>query len=85
MARALIDDVLLFLLPFAVFAGWLVVSRRNPLLWSHWSEQATRLAIAGAAFVILSFVVVALTAERHRDGFVPTHIENGRVVPGQFR
>ncbi|KMO31772.1 hypothetical protein VQ02_25365 [Methylobacterium variabile] len=85
MARALIDDVLLFLLPFGVFAAWLLVRQRNPLLWSHWSPQAVRLAIAGAALVIASFVVVALTAERHRDGFVPTHIENGRVVPGQFR
>ncbi|MFH6781731.1 MULTISPECIES: DUF6111 family protein [Methylobacterium] len=85
MARALIDDMLLFLLPFAAFGLWLVLSRRNPLRWAAWSDQSLRLAIAGAALVIASFVVVALTAERHQDGFVPTHIENGRVVPGQFR
>ncbi len=85
MARALIDDILLFLLPFAAFGVWLVLRQRSPLRWVHWSDQAARLAIAGAALVILSFVVMALTSERHRDGFVPTHIENGRVVPGQFR
>ncbi|AWB19706.1 hypothetical protein DA075_01125 [Methylobacterium currus] len=85
MARALIDDILLFLVPFGLFAVWLVLRQRSPLRWIHWSDHAARLAIAGAALVILSFLAVALTAERHRDGFVPTHIENGRVVPGQFR
>jgi hypothetical protein len=85
MARALIDDILLFLLPFGIFALWLIFRQRSPLRWIHWSDQAARLAIAGATLVILSFLAVALTAERHRDGFVPTHIENGRVVPGQFR
>ncbi|KMO40926.1 DUF6111 family protein [Methylobacterium aquaticum] len=85
MARALIDDILLFLLPFALFGAWLVLRQRSPLRWIHWSDQAVRLAIAGAALVIASILGVALTAERHRDGFVPTHLENGRVVPGQFR
>ena len=61
MARALIDDILLFLLPFAAFGVWLVVRQRSPLRWVHWSDQAARLAIAGAALVILSFVVMALT------------------------
>ncbi|GJD47561.1 hypothetical protein OPKNFCMD_0269 [Methylobacterium crusticola] len=85
MIRALVDDLLLFLLPFALFGGYLVLRRRNPLLWTHWSDNGLRLAIAGAVLIIASLVDAGFRAERHRDGFVPTHIENGRVVPGQFR
>ena len=32
-----------------------------------------------------SLVLTGLFSERHPDGYVPAHMENGRLVPGQFR
>ncbi|ACA18817.1 conserved hypothetical protein [Methylobacterium sp. 4-46] len=85
MIRAVADDLILFFLPFALFGIYLVLSRRSPLVWLHWSDHALRLALAGAVLVVGSLLAAGLFAERHGHGFVPTHIENGRVVPGQFR
>ena len=85
MLRAIIEEALLFLVPFGLFALYLALRRRNPLLWAHWEAQAGWLVIAGLGFVIAALLYTGLTAERHEGGFVPPHLENGRVVPGQFR
>ncbi len=85
MTRALLGELLLFFVPFVVFALYLVLRKRNPLLWSHWSDQTFWLVSAGLLLAIASFLIAGLTAERHVGAFVPTHVENGRVVPGQFR
>ena len=93
MTRAVIQGLVLFLLPFVLFATSieaaglqrrLVSRRRNPLTWSHWSDQSLWLAIAGLSFVIVSLVATGLLAERQTGIYVPTHVENGRVVPGHF-
>ncbi|MBQ0819755.1 DUF6111 family protein [Microvirga terrae] len=84
MTRAVVQGLVLFLLPFVLFGVYLVVRRRNPLIWSHWSDQSLWLAIAGLSFVIASLVATGLLAERETGTYVPTHVENGRVVPGHF-
>jgi hypothetical protein len=83
--RTIIEEALLFLIPFGLFALWLAATRRSPLARSHWSGATFWLVIAGLAVALLALVVTGFTAERHEHGFVPTHMENGRVVPGQFR
>lgn len=85
MTRAFLQGLVLFLLPFLLFGLYLVIRRRNALVWSSWSTQSLWLAIAGLAMVIASLLVTGLTSERQTGAFVPTHMENGRVVPGQFQ
>ena len=85
MIRAIFGEALLFLLPFAVFALFLILKRRNPLRLAAWSDSALWLVIAGLACVILAFIVTGITSEREIGAFVPPHLEDGRVVPGQFR
>ncbi|MBF9197220.1 DUF6111 family protein [Microvirga terrestris] len=85
MTRAVIQGLVLFLLPFVLFGAYLVIRRRNPLLWSHWSSQSAWLTIAGLGFVVISLIVTALLEERQTGAYVPTHMENGRVVPGHFQ
>lgn len=84
MTRAVVQGLVLFLLPFVLFAVYLLIRRRNPLIWSHWNDQSLWLAIAGLSFVIISLVATGLLAERQTGTYVPTHVENGRVVPGHF-
>ncbi|GLS45206.1 DUF6111 family protein [Methylobacterium brachythecii] len=85
MLRWIIEEVPLFAIPFIAFACFLVLMRRNPLQAEHWEEHWLRLVFAGAAVVVASLVLTGLFAPRHPDGYVPPHMENGRIVPGQFK
>jgi hypothetical protein len=85
MIRTVFGEVLLFFVPFAVFALFLLLRRRNPLHITAWNDSTAWLAIAGLVCVILGFLYTGLTAERSIGAFEPPHLENGRVVPGQFR
>jgi hypothetical protein len=85
MIRALVDEGLLFLAPFAVFALVLLLRRRQVLHGPSWAPNVVWLAMAGLALVLASFLYAGLLERRPTTGFVPTHVENGRVVPGQFK
>ena len=85
MLRAIFGETLLFLLPFAAFALYLVLRRRNPFQWAAWSEGAAWLVIAGLGLAVAALLVTGLTADRQTGAFVPPHLEDGRVVPGEFR
>jgi len=85
MTRVLFGEMLFFLLPFGVFALYLLVLRRNPLLFDHWSRSSLWLAAAGLACVVLALLVGGMRAQRNTGAYVPTHMEDGRVVPGRFR
>ena len=84
MIRAVLEEAILFLLPFAAFAAFLILRRRNVLVVEHWSGRSAWLAVAGLAIVLSGFLWRGL-ASRPESGFQPTHMENGQVVPGRFR
>ena len=85
MIRAIFGEALLFFLPFAIFALLLILRRRNPFHLAAWSDSTAWLVIAGLACVVVALVITGITAERKSGAFEPPHLENGRVVPGQFR
>ena len=85
MIRAIFGEALLFLLPFALFALFLVLRRRNPFHMAAWSDSTAWLVIAGLACMLIGFIITGLTAERSTGAFEPPRLEDGRVVPGQFR
>ena len=85
MTRAIFGELLLFFVPFALFAAYLLTRRRNPLALAHWSDQSLWLVIAGLGFVVAALIYTGLTAERQTGAFQPTRSENGRIVPGQFQ
>jgi hypothetical protein len=84
MLRTLIEEFLLFVLPFCLFAGYLVIRRRNPFDVEHWSGHLFWLSVVGLVFGIGSFIYAGIVAPRHTGAFVPPHVEGGRLVPGQF-
>ena len=84
MTRAVIQGLCCSSCPSFCSPFICVVRRRNPLLWSHWSDQIPWLTIAGLGFVVISLLATGLLAERQTGTYVPTHVENGRVVPGHF-
>jgi hypothetical protein len=85
MIRAIFGEALLFFLPFALFALFLILTRRTPLRLAVWNQSTLWLVIAGLVCVVIGFVITAITSERQQGAFEPPRLENGRVVPGQFR
>jgi hypothetical protein len=85
MTRAILGEALLFFLPFAVFAGYLVVRRTSPLALEAWSGNVSWLAVVGVALVVAAMLYAGIFPERQQGKFVPAHMENGRLVPGEFR
>lgn len=85
MIRATIESALLFLVHFAGFAVLLLLQRRRVLQLESWSRPSAFLAMAGLALVLASFLLTGFLTRRPLSGFEPTHMENGRVVPGRFR
>jgi hypothetical protein len=85
MIRRLIEEFGLFLIPFALFMVYLGLTGRNPLQIDHWTAQARRLVLAGLFVVMASLLYEGFFSVREKTGYVPPHMENGRLVPGQFR
>ena len=84
MIRIAIQEVALFLLPFAVFGLGLALQRRRVLHLETWSKAGFGLTIAGLALAIGSFVIAGVFGERHTGTYVAPHMEDGRPVPGHF-
>lgn len=85
MIRAIIETVLLFLLPFAAYALYLVARKKPTFDPDHWSKPFVWLVVIGLAIVASSFVASGVFGERHQGGYIPAHIENGKLVPGTFQ
>jgi hypothetical protein len=84
MIRPLLSEVGLFLLPFAAYALFLIVSRTNVLAAASWPLQVIG-ALVGIALVLTVGALVLLAnfsgAPPHST-YTPAHLENGRLVPG---
>lgn len=84
MRRALYE-LLLFLLPFALYFLYTRVAPRNDEGALHHAHPWLWLFVAGLVLVIFGFVWVGVTEGSGSTGaYVPAHQQNGEVVPGHF-
>lgn len=85
MWRAFAETALLFTTPFVLYATFQLLQRRWPFVAELWHRRiVATLTIAGLLLAIAGMVFVALTW-REQGAYVPAHVENGRLLPGQFR
>lgn len=86
MARFVAFDAVLFLLPFAAYALWLIITRRTLRNADDWTVKVIAyLALAGAILTVVALVVfVHLDTAPPGGTYVPAHIENGVIVPSQI-
>ena len=84
MIRPVLTEVAIFLIPFAVYAAFLIATRSGLLVQSSWPLHViARLSIAALLLVVLSFVVLAhFSGAPPNSTYVPAHLENGKLVPG---
>ena len=86
MIRRILFDLLLFLLPFVLYAVYWRLARRGDPEQAAKPHPWAMLFIAGLALVAASFVWIGLVeGNRDKGGvYVPAHNENGQVVPGRI-
>lgn len=87
MIRPALNEIALFLAPFAAYAIFLLVTRAAVFDRQSWTPRIV-VWLTGIAFVlmIVSFIFLA-----HFSGipigstYVPAHVEDGKFIPGQWK
>jgi hypothetical protein len=84
MIRPVLTEVGLFLIPFAIYALFLIATRTHILDHRSWPLHV----IGWLSAVALLLVIGSFAFLSHFSGappgstYVPAHVENGRLVPG---
>ena len=86
MVRLIAFNALAFLLPFAVYAGWLLATRGKLRGVDDWPlRTVTYLAIGGAVMMLVAIVFfISFNSGAPGTTYVPAKLENGAIVPGHF-
>jgi quinol-cytochrome oxidoreductase complex cytochrome b subunit len=84
MIRPVLTELVLFVLPFLVYAVYLWATRAGVLHPESWPLSTLMwLTIAALLLIAGSFIVLAQWGgEPPGSAYVPAHIENGKLVPG---
>jgi len=84
MIRPVLTEVGIFLIPFAVYALFLVATRSGLFAQSSWpAHLIAKLALGSLLLVVVSFILLAhFSGAPPNSTYVPAHIENGKLVPG---
>ena len=84
MIRPAFSEVGIFLIPFAVYALFLVATRSGLMLQSSWPLHVlAKLVLGSLMLVVVSFILLArFSGAAPHSTYVPAHIENGKLVPG---
>jgi hypothetical protein len=87
MIRPAFTEILVFLIPFAVYAVFLLATRSGLMLQSSWPVHViAKLVLGSLLLVIVSFVLLAhFSGASPNSTYIPAHIENGKFVPGVER
>jgi hypothetical protein len=84
MIRPAFTELLIFLIPFAVYALFLLTTRSGVTLPASWPAHIIgKLVVGSLLLVIISFVLLAhFSGASPNSTYIPAHIENGKFVPG---
>jgi hypothetical protein len=84
MIRPAFTEIGIFLIPFAVYALFLIATRSGLTLKSSWPvHMIAKLVLGSLLLVIVSLVLLAhFSGGSPNSTYIPAHIENGQLVPG---
>ena len=85
MIRPAVTEVLIFLIPFAVYVLFLLATRSGLMVPASWPLHIiAKLVLGSLLLVIVSFVLLAqFSGASPHSTYIPAHIdENGKFVPG---
>jgi hypothetical protein len=88
MLRPVLTELLLFLVPFVLYALYLVATQRSGVLnRTNW-PLARLVYLVAASFVTVIvgiFLLAELGGSPPRSTYIPAHVEDGKFVPGQTK
>ncbi|MGZ5932826.1 MAG: DUF6111 family protein [Rhizomicrobium sp.] len=84
MIRPALTEIGIFLIPFAVYALFLIATRSGLIKQSSWPIHiVAKLVLGSLLLVIVSLVLLAhFSGASPNSTYIPAHIENGKFVPG---
>jgi uncharacterized protein DUF6111 len=84
MIRPALTEVGIFLIPFAVYALFLIATRSKLWVQSSWPVHIiARLVLGSLVLVVISFILLArFSGGSPHSTYIPAHVENGKLVPG---
>jgi len=84
MIRPVFTEIALFLIPFVLYAAFLVVTRTEILHTKAWTpRRVASLVIVSLVLMVGSFIVLAqFSGAPPGSTYVPAHVEDGKLVPG---
>ncbi len=84
MIRPAFTEIGIFLIPFAVYALFLIATRSGLLVQSSWPANVIAKLVLGALLLVAaSFILLAqFSGAPPNSTYIPAHIENGTLVPG---
>ena len=84
MIRPVLTELGIFLIPFAVYALFLIATRSGLMVSSSWpAHLVAKLVLGSLLLVAVSFVLLAqFSGAPPNSTYIPAHIENGKFVPG---
>jgi len=87
MIRPIATEIGIFLIPFAVYAAFLLATRAGILQPSAWTlSRLAGLVITSLILMVGSFVaLVQFGRPPPGSVYVPAHVEDGKFVPQKYR
>ena len=84
MIRPALTEIGVFLIPFAVYAAFLIATRSGLTAQASWPLHVlARLVIGALLLVVISFILLAhFSGAPPNSTYIPAHLENGKLVPG---
>jgi Family of unknown function (DUF6111) len=84
MIRQALTEIGIFLIPFAVYALFLIATRSGLLIRSSWPVVIVgRLLLGSLLLVVVSLIMLAqFSGAPPNSTYVPAHIKNGKLIPG---
>ena len=84
MIRPVLTELGIFLIPFAVYALFLIATRSGVFDQSSWPlSLVAKLVLGSLLLVVVSFVFLAeFSGAPPESTYEPAHMEGGKLVPG---
>ena len=84
MIRPVLTEIGIFLIPFAVYALFLIATRSGVFDQSSWPiSLVAKLVLGSLLLVVVSFIFLAeFSGAPPESTYEPAHLDHGKLVPG---
>ena len=84
MIRPVLTEVGIFLIPFAVYALFLIATRSGMWVPASWPLHiVAKLVLGSLILIVISFVLLAhFSGAAPNSTYVPAHMQDGKFIPG---